>query len=492
MIVVYIDEDEFPNTDDISGDESEDDDNTSQENESEEDEQEEEQRQMVTRSQAHQISTQSRNKKKKSKIEDGIREKNEATTQNPITRHTFKKPRYNRVEKEFLEHASKSLRTRLNEEESRVWNSMHRDMDAPIRFRILESQMPPELKARAIRKVEEANGDMSAKTLHWLNGLLSIPFGKYAEPRGMRLVDDGISNQTLTTSIKTIQTHLDDNIYGHHDTKDQIVRLLAQWLVNPVGKGMSIGIGGPPGIGKTHLCQALCECLGIPFGFIPLGGASGGCYMDGHSSTYEGATWGKIVDILMKTGCANPVFYFDELDKVSESHHGTEVSNILIHMTDLTQNHKFNDRFFMDVDIDLSRSLMLFSYNDISNINPVLLDRLVTIQASGYNINDKVAIARKHLIPSLEKEFAGACTFNISDHVLRYVISRPGVSEEQGVRALKRALYDILSHVNLQNLVKGRLQNDEITIEDVDKFVSFGNVLSGGGPMSESVKAMYM
>lgn len=450
------------------------------EEEDKQDSGEEEQRRMITRSQAKRMNSLSR------KTRSVLTPPTKSRPLKPGKENGgFKRPRYNRAERDFLDRAPKKMRQHIIKEEMRIWQASCEkcSLDAPMRFRILESEMPMDIKARAIRQVEENNGgDMSAKTLHWLNALLSIPFGRYVNPH------DG------TGAVKKIKEHLDSAVYGHSDTKDQIIRLIAQWIVNPNGRGMAIGIGGPPGVGKTHLCQALCDCLSIPFGFIPLGGASGGCYIDGHSSTYEGSTWGRIADTLMKTKCMNPVLFFDELDKVSESHHGAEVSNLLIHLTDPAQNNKFNDKFF-GIDLDLSRSLMLFSYNDSTNVNPILMDRLVTIRASGYSVSDKIAIARKHLIPGLEKEFADTCKLHVEDDVLRYIIGLSGVCEEQGVRALRRALYDVLSHVNFDNLTKGETRTTPVTRDDVDRFLSKNGGRGSGttsGPMSDSVKAMYL
>ena len=126
----------------------------------------------------------------------------------------------------------------------------------------------------------------------------------------------------LTTRFNN-DTFFENNIYGHHDAKKQILRILAQWISNPSSKGNVIGIHGNPGVGKTTLVKdCICKALDIPFQFIPMGGASDGSYLEGHSFTYEGSTWGKIADSLMKAGWMNPVLYFDEIDKTEFNNWG--------------------------------------------------------------------------------------------------------------------------------------------------------------------------
>jgi ATP-dependent Lon protease len=199
--------------------------------------------------------------------------------------------------------------------------------------------------------------------------------------------------------------------------------------------------------------NGICKALGLPFSFIALGGASDGSYLDGHSYTYEGSTWGKVVDILMKAKCMNPVMYFDELDKVSYTYKGEEIINILIHLTDSTQNDRYQDKYFTDVEFDISRCLVIFSYNDESAINPILKDRMIRIQTEGYKIDDKLVIAKKYLIPDLMDLFKfNTDDIHFSDDIIRYIVLNMA-EQEEGVRNLKRALESIVSNINLAVLL---------------------------------------
>ena len=129
-----------------------------------------------------------------------------------------------------------------------------------------------------------------------------------------------------------------------------------------------------------------------------MGGASDGSFLEGHSFTYEGSVWGKIVNVLMESKCMNPVIYFDELDKVSETQKGDEIINILIHLTDTSQNTQFNDKYYQGINFDLSKATIIFSYNDYSKINPILRDRIINIKTSSLKIPEKITMSKRILI----------------------------------------------------------------------------------------------
>jgi ATP-dependent Lon protease len=223
----------------------------------------------------------------------------------------------------------------------------------------------------------------------------------------------------------------------------------------------------------TLVKHGICKSLGLPFGFVPLGGISDGSFLLGHSYTYEGSRWGRIVDILMTCGAMNPILFFDELDKISNTHHGDEIKNILIHLTDATQNMDFHDKYFSDLSLDLSRALMIFSFNDGSVIDPILKDRMITIKTNGYSTKDKVAIVNQHLLQEVCQKY-GLQNDDImmSDTVIQLIISR--TDDEQGVRNLKRSLDNIVSRLNFD-----RLTSEEhiisfpyrVTEDDVHKLV---------------------
>ena len=239
------------------------------------------------------------------------------------------------------------------------------------------------------------------KILNYVENLCKIPCGIYKK---LKIPKDQTKVGNFLTESQQI---LDKNVYGHDKSKEQITRIIGQWIANPSLKGNCIGIHGSPGCGKTRLIkEGLCKALDLPFVFIPLGGINDSAYLTGHSFTYEGAIHGKIVDALMKAECMNPIIYFDELDKVSDSSRGEEIINTLIHLTDSTQNDIFYDKYFYDIPLNLSKALIIFTYNNDYMINPILRDRMIRINTEPYKNKDKVNIANQFLIPEILTDFS--------------------------------------------------------------------------------------
>jgi ATP-dependent Lon protease len=207
------------------------------------------------------------------------------------------------------------------------------------------------------------------------------------------------------------------------------------------------------GVGKTSIIKdGLSKALGLPFSFITLGGASDGSILEGHNYTYEGSSYGKICEVLMKAKCMNPIIFFDELDKVSTTSRGEEISNILTHLTDSTQNDHFTDRYFGDIEFDLSKALMIFSYNDESLINPILKDRMITIRVPGYSLKDKIVIAKNYLLPKILSQYqfnAGDIVF--PDATIEDIVNK--LPSEEGVRGLKRGMESIVSWLNMYRYI---------------------------------------
>ena len=218
--------------------------------------------------------------------------------------------------------------------------------------------------------------------------------------------------------------------------------------------------------------DGISKILGREFAFIALGGAGDSSFLEGHSYTYEGSTWGKIVQILIDSKCMNPIIYFDELDKVSDTPRGQEIIGILTHLTDTTQNSQFHDKYFSEIDFDLSKCLFIFSYNDESKVNPILKDRMYRIQTKGYEAKEKVKIARDYLLPKIREQV----NFTeeeiiIPDETIQYIVSTTFLTKgEAGVRNLKRCLEIIYTKLNLFRLVKSE---SSTFFKDMDIKVEF-------------------
>ena len=332
----------------------------------------------------------------------------------------------------------------------------HMEIDKPYRLTLIESDIPVIYKSIAFKKINtlkymDEGGGEYYKIKNWVDTFMQIPFGKY---KNIPLtINDGVEkcHEFMENSKKT----LDDAVYGMDDAKLQIMQMVGQWIANPEAVGSAIAIKGPMGTGKTTLVKdGISQILGREFAFIALGGATDSSFLEGHSYTYEGSSWGKIVEILIQCKSMNPVIYFDELDKVSDTPKGEEINGILTHLTDTTQNNKFHDKYFSELDFDLSRCLFIFSYNDETKVNSVLKDRMYRIQTKGYDIKQKTTIAKDYLIPKIIQQVKFENNdIVINDDVLKHIIEKYTETEE-GVRNLKRCLEIIHTKLNLYRLMK--------------------------------------
>ena len=343
--------------------------------------------------------------------------------------------------------------------------------DKPYRLRLLDTKIPHKFKTIAMQKLsmlknmEPTDGEYF-KIKNWVDAFMRIPFGVY---KSLSIkMEDGPDK--CYEFMKGAYDKLDKCVYGLNDAKMQIMQMVGQWISNPSAMGTAIAIKGPMGTGKTTLVkEGISQILGREFDFIALGGTGDASFLEGHSYTYEGSVWGKIVQILMNSKCMNPVIYFDELDKISDTAKGEEIIGILTHLTDTTQNSQFHDKYFSEVDFDLSKCLFIFSYNDESRINPILKDRMYCIQTKGYDVPEKLTIAQKYLLPKIREQVNfGEEDIIIPDETIKHIVSTEYMTKrESGVRNLKRCLEIVHTKLNLYRLLKTetKLFNDDLNID---------------------------
>lgn len=366
-----------------------------------------------------------------------------------------------------------------NKEQLRVIKELneineHNNIKKPYRLTLLDSNIPPKYKATVMQKVNmlrsmEPGDPEYFKLKTWVDGFMRIPFSQY---KNLDVnITDGI--EKCSEFMENAKQTLDTCVYGLNDAKMQIMQMIGQWITNPGALGTAIAIKGPPGTGKTSLVkEGISKILGREFSFIALGGTGDASFLEGHGYTYEGSMWGRIVQILMESKCMNPVIYFDELDKVSDTPRGEEIIGILTHLTDTSQNSQYHDKYFSEITFDLSKCLFIFSYNDESKVNPILRDRMYRIMTKGYESKEKLIIAKDFLLPKIREQVAFKDDeLIIPDDILTEIIKNDSITlGEEGVRNLKRCLEIIHTKLNLFRLMK---PEKNIFAKEIDMQITF-------------------
>ena len=291
----------------------------------------------------------------------------------------------------------------------------------------------------------------------------------YNIPESIDIIHKNLNE--IKTYLSDVNNQLNNSIYGHNNAKLQIKRIICQWI-NGENSGHCFGFEGPPGVGKTSFAKnGIADCLkenniSRPFAYIAIGGSSNSSTLDGHNYTYVGSTWGRIVDILIETKCMNPIIFIDELDKVSNTEQGKEIIGILTHLTDPTQNNCFQDKYFSGIDLDLSKVLFIFSYNDANLIDKILLDRIHRIKFEPLTLNDKIVVSKKYIIPSILNDMGLTDIVFFNDKVISYIIEN--YTYEPGVRKLKDLFFEIIGDINVNYLINGEtIVPMNVTTEDI-------------------------
>lgn len=331
----------------------------------------------------------------------------------------------------------------------------------PLRIRILMSNIPDRKKLEIFNRLEQhlPSFGEGPKYSAWVTSLLKVPFGVHTSlPCNS---DDPIKAHEFLTDARKV---FDSEIYGHPKVKDEFISILGSWiqLGSSCGQGNVIGLAGPVGVGKTSLAKSLARVLGRPIYFISLGGSCYSSMLNGHAYTYEGASYGEVARAVMEARCMDPVFFFDELDKVSSNDRGEEIIHMLIHLTDPAQNTDFVDRYFAGVPLDMSKALFVFSYNDKEKVNHILRDRIHEICLKDFDKDEKTIIAREYVIPAIcsEMQIADPELFKFADGALSHLVDL--CNKSTGLRLLKTIL------IRLLRIVVVAVVTDRQTILSVD------------------------
>ncbi|MCR5863088.1 endopeptidase La [Flavobacterium sp. J372] len=283
---------------------------------------------------------------------------------------------------------------------------------------------------------------------NYLELLLDLPWGEYSK-----------DNFDLKRADKVL--HRDH--FGLDDVKKRIIEYLAVLKLRNDMKSPILCLYGPPGVGKTSIGKSVAEALGREYIRISLGGLRDEAEIRGHRKTYIGAMPGRIIQSLRKAGTSNPVFVLDEIDKLSNSNQG-DPSSALLEVLDPEQNKEFYDNF-LELGFDLSKVMFIATSNNMSTVQPALRDRMEIINMTGYTIEEKVEIAKRHLLPKQIKEHGlNPKDVSIGRKQLEKIIS--GYTRESGVRGLEKQIARVVRHI-AKSVAMEEEYNSKVTDEDI-------------------------
>ncbi|RZS90647.1 endopeptidase La [Aquimarina brevivitae] len=303
---------------------------------------------------------------------------------------------------------------------------------------------------KELAKMQRMNPQVAEYSIqrNYLDLFLDLPWNKFSED----LFD-----------LKRAKKILDRDHYGLDDVKDRIIEYLAVLKLRNDMKSPILCLYGPPGVGKTSLGKSVAEALGREYVRISLGGLRDEAEIRGHRKTYIGAMPGRIIQSLKKAGTSNPVFVLDEIDKLAMGNQG-DPSSALLEVLDPEQNSEFHDNF-LEMGYDLSKVMFIATSNSLNTIQPALRDRMEIINVTGYTIEEKVEIAKRHLLPKQLKEHGlDATHLKIGKAQLEKIIE--GYTRESGVRGLEKQIAKVVRYA-AKNIAMEEEYNIKITNEDI-------------------------
>ncbi len=305
---------------------------------------------------------------------------------------------------------------------------------------------------RELGKMQRMNPQVAEYSIqrNYLDLLLELPWNEYSKDK---------------FDLKRAQRILDRDHYGLEDVKRRIIEYLAVLKLRNDMKSPILCLYGPPGVGKTSLGKSVAEAMGRKYVRMSLGGLRDEGEIRGHRKTYIGAMPGRIIQNLRKAGTSNPVFILDEIDKLSNSHQG-DPSSAMLEVLDPEQNNDFHDNF-LEMGYDLSKVMFIATANNLSNIQPALLDRMEIINVTGYTIEEKVEIAKRHLLPKqLQEHGLTAIHLKIGKKQLEKIVE--GYTRESGVRSLEKQVAKMVRYAAKSIAIEEKY-DVKVTSADIEK-----------------------
>ncbi|MDV7139303.1 endopeptidase La [Maribacter sp. TH_r10] len=307
---------------------------------------------------------------------------------------------------------------------------------------------------KELAKLQRMNPQVAEYSIqrNYLDLFIELPWNEFSEDK---------------FDLKRAQKILDRDHYGLEDVKKRIIEYLAVLKLRNDMKSPILCLYGPPGVGKTSLGKSVAEALGREYVRMSLGGLRDEAEIRGHRKTYIGAMPGRIIQSIKKAGTSNPVFILDEIDKLASSHQG-DPSSAMLEVLDPEQNSAFHDNF-LEMGYDLSKVMFIATANTLSTIQPALRDRMEIINVTGYTIEEKVEIAKRHLLPKQLKEHGlTAKDLKIGKPQLEKIVE--GYTRESGVRSLEKQIAKMVRYA-AKSIAIEEEYNIKISNDDVEKIL---------------------
>ena len=305
-----------------------------------------------------------------------------------------------------------------------------------------------------LQKLQRMNPGMADYSVHrsYLELVLDLPWDEFSEDK---------------FDLRKARKILDRDHFGLEKVKERIIEFLAVLKLKGDMKSPILCLSGPPGVGKTSLGKSVAEALGRKYVRVSLGGLRDEAEIRGHRRTYIGAMPGRIIKSIKKAETSNPVFVLDEIDKVTRDMHG-DPSSALLEVLDPEQNESFHDNY-LELGYDLSKVLFIATANSLNTIQPALLDRMEIIEMSGYTVEEKVSIAKKHLLPKQLKEHGlTKKDLLLSDKALEKIVD--GYTRESGVRGLEKTISKVIRYA-AKCIAMDQDYKTEVSVPDLEKIL---------------------
>jgi ATP-dependent Lon protease len=371
--------------------------------------------------------------------------------------NTQAKGEIDRSQREFyLRQQLKAIQSELGE-----GNELAEDI-AVYREKMVKAKMPKPVEEevdRQLKKLERMHPDAAetATLRNWLDIMIALPWSK-------------ASRENL--DLSKAQTILDEDHYGLEKVKERIIEALAVRKLKEKPKGSILCLVGPPGVGKTSLGRSIARAVNRKFIRLSLGGVHDEAEIRGHRRTYVGAMPGRIIQSIQQVGTNNPLIMLDEIDKLSSDFRG-DPSSALLEVLDPEQNFSFRDNY-LGVPFDLSNVMFMTTANLLETVQPALRDRMETIRLSGYTEEEKLQIARRHLLPKqIEENGINQKNISISDAALRDVVVK--YTNEAGLRQLEREIGKICRKIAVR-VAGGETQTVHVTVKNISEFLGVPKV----------------